>query len=72
MTLAYKDYLITGTAEEIKKFIDLMENKNSVSSNVDINKIPHGTVQVFDHNTGTYVEGNIKNISCPNNVCENH
>ena len=83
MTLTYKNYIITGTAEELKKFIDLMENNNTtVSSNIDINKIPHGTVQIFDPHTGTYVEGNIKNIavpdgttnkcSYPNNVCENH
>ena len=36
MTLIYKEFTITGTVEEIKEFIELMENKNStVNSNID-------------------------------------
>lgn len=36
MTLIYKEFTITGTIEEIKEFIELMENKNStVNSNID-------------------------------------
>ena len=37
MTLIYKEFTITGTVEEIKEFIELMENKNStVNSNIGI------------------------------------
>ena len=36
MTLIYKEFTITGTVEEIKEFIELMENKDStVDSNID-------------------------------------
>ena len=36
MTLIYKEFTITGTVEEIKEFIELMENKDStVNSNID-------------------------------------
>ncbi len=79
MILTYKNYVITGTAQELKEFIDLIENKSSASNNLNgltlENNIPHGTVPVFDPNTGTFVEGRIKEIkttSYPNNVCENH
>ena len=35
MTLIYKEFTITGTVEEIKEFIELMENKNNtVNSNI--------------------------------------
>ncbi len=83
MILTYKNYVITGTAEELKEFIDLMENKSSISNNLQgitlEDKIPHGTVPVLDPNTGTFVEGRIKaiptvdnKVSYPNNACENH
>jgi len=81
MILTYKNYVLTGTAQELKEFIDLIENKSSVSSNLQgltlEDRIPHGTVPVFDPNTGGFVEGRIKevktkNVSYPNNACENH
>ena len=85
MTLSYKSYIITGTVEELKQFVDLMENKTIISNtpqglNANENKIPSGTIHVFDPKTGTFVEGKIKNVpdgvtnkcNYPNNVCENH
>lgn len=36
MTLIYKEFTITGTVEEIKEFIELIENKNNTAnSNID-------------------------------------
>ena len=79
MILTYKDYTIYGTAQELKEFIDIIESKTVTTNNLQgltlENNIPNGTVPVFDPNTGTFVEGRIKEVktvSYPNNVCENH
>lgn len=35
MTLLYKEFTITGTAEELKSFIDMIEAKNTLSNTTD-------------------------------------
>lgn len=37
MILSYKDYVITGTPQEIKEFINLMENKTYIGYEVGSN-----------------------------------
>ena len=70
MTLKYGNYIVTGTPKEIKEFIDLMEggghsNNLQLAINdfsINENNIPHGKVDIYDPKTGTYQQGNIRDI----------
>ena len=51
MILSYKDYTITGTPQEIKEFIYIMESKTITLNNIEPNIAPPDLEK--DFNSGT-------------------